>query len=256
MSEMVRWETDGPVGIITLDRPERLNALSEQMLEMLAEVLTGDAMDEGIRVVIITGAGDRAFVAGADVGTMKEMNQEEAQAWAQLGQRTFSLIEELPKPVIAAINGFALGGGCEMALACDVRLASEGAVLGQPEVTLGLPPGFGGTYRLPQVVGAGWARELIMTGRRVDAEKALSMGLVTEVVAADELMDRAMSMANRIASNGPEALAHAKRAMNSMPGMKRDDAMELEAHLFGRAFATGQPREGISAFLEKRKAEY
>ncbi len=256
MSEIVRWQTDGSIGIITLDRPERLNALSQPVLERLSEVLTEEAADDRIRVVVITGAGDRAFVAGADLGTMKGMNQEEARAWSLLGQRTFALIEDLPKPVIAAINGFALGGGSEIALACDIRLASETAVLGQPEVTLGLPPGFGGTYRLAEVVGVGRARELIMTGRQVDAEEALSMGLVSEVVAPEQLMDRALSLAKKLAANGPQALAHAKRAMSSMPGLRREEAVELEAHLFGRTFATGQPREGISAFLEKRKAEY
>lgn len=253
---MVRWETEDQIGVITLNRPDRLNALDGVMLEELQRVLDSEAVSEDIRVVIVTGEGDRAFAAGADLGSMKDMNRSEAEDWSMLGQRVFSAIEDLPKPVVAAVNGFALGGGCELALACDIRLAAEGAVLGQPEVTLGMPPGFGGTYRLARVIGEGRARDLIFTGRTVGAEEALQLGLVSEVVPGDGLMEEAVRLALKVASNGPQALAHAKEAMNRNRYLSRDKATRTEAALFGRTYTTGQPREGISAFMQKRKAQY
>ena len=256
MSEVVRWETDDQIGIITVNRPEQLNALDESTLRALLKVLESGAASGEIRAVIVTGAGDRAFVAGADLGSMKDMNRTEAQNWSLLGQTVFSTIEDLPKPVIAAVNGFALGGGCELALACDVRLAAERAIFGQPEVTLGMPPGFGGTYRLARVIGEGRARDLIFTGRTVGAAEAWELGLVSKVVSDDSLMEEAVRLALKIASNGPVALAHAKEAMNRNRYLSRDEATRTEAVLFGRTYDTGQAREGISAFLEKRKAEY
>ncbi len=256
MSEVVRWETDDQIGIITVNRPEQLNALDESTLRALLKVLESGAASGEIRAVIVTGAGDRAFVAGADLGSMKDMNRTEAQNWSLLGQTVFSTIEDLPKPVIAAVNGFALGGGCELALACDVRLAAERAIFGQPEVTLGMPPGFGGTYRLARVIGEGRARDLIFTGRTVGAAEAWELGLVSKVVSDDSLMEEAVRLALKIASNGPVALAHAKEAMNRNRYLPRDKAARTEAVLFGRTYDTGQAREGISAFLEKRRAEY
>lgn len=256
MSDPVLWETDGHIGLVTLNRPERLNALDKSMLGALEDIFSGPAAQGHIRALIITGAGDRAFAAGADIKAMVDMSPREAREWSLLGQRVFALIEDLGQPVIAAINGYALGGGCELTLACDIRLASEGAVLGQPEVTLGIPPGFGATYRLERVVGAGRARELILTGRRLDAAEALSMGLVSEVVPADHLMETATRRARALIGCGPDALARAKQALRRAPLLDRDDAVRLEADLFEQVFASGQPREGMSAFLEKRKADY
>ncbi len=253
MSDLVLWETDGKVGLITLNRPRQLNALNLPLLEELESVVLGPAAENHVRAIIITGAGDRAFAAGADIASMRDMDADGAREWSLLGQRVFAAIEDCPKPVIAAINGYALGGGCELTLACDIRLAAEGAVIGQPEVTLGIPPGFGASYRLPAIVGAARAREMILTGKRLDAEAALAAGLVSDVVPAERLLETATRWARGMASSGPAALKAAKRTLSLA---QRESAIEREALLFGQTFETGQPCEGMSAFLEKRKAEY
>jgi enoyl-CoA hydratase len=209
-----------------------------------------------VRAIIVTGAGDRAFIAGADIAEMKDKSPSEALAFARLGQAVCSAIEAAPQPVIAAINGYALGGGCEIALACDIRLASETAVLGQPEVALGVPPGWGGTQRLPRVIGPGLARELIYTGRRVGAEEALRIGLVNAVYPPAELLERARALAAEIARNAPVAVRLSKEAIRRGLDVDLAAGLALEAQAFALAFSTADQREGMSAFLEKRSPEF
>ena len=207
-------ERDGPIATITVNRTEALNAFNEAQLEALLARLREVRDDRRLRALIVTGAGDRAFIAGADIKEMQGQTPLGAKAFAELGQAACAAIERLPQPTIAAVNGFALGGGCEIALACDIRLTAEGAVLGQPEVGLGILPGWGGTQRLPRLVGAGIAKELIFTGRRVGAAEALRIGLVNAVYPAGELLPRARELAGAIAAQGPLAVRHAKAAVN------------------------------------------
>jgi len=252
----IRLDREHGVATVTVDRPERLNALDSGTLTMLLGVFEELARDESVRAVVLTGAGDRAFIAGADIVEMKEKEPAQALAFARLGQTVCAAIEAAPQPVIAAINGYALGGGCEIALACDIRLASERAVLGQPEVTLGVPPGWGGTQRLPRLIGAGLARELIYTGRRVGAEEALRIGLVNAVVPADELLDRAHELARTIARNAPVAVRLAKEAIRRGLDVDLDAGLVLEAQAFALAFSTADQKEGMTAFLERRVPEF
>ncbi len=210
---MIGVERDDRVAVVTVDRPEALNALDQATLTELRDRLSELAADTDVHVVVLTGAGERAFVAGADIKAMSAMNIEQAFAWGRLGHETASLLETMPKPTIAAVNGFALGGGCELALACDVRYASDTAKLGQPEVSIGIIPGWGGTQRLPRVVGIGRAKELIMTGRLVDAEEALRIGLVNAVFAPEELMEKALELARELAAKSPLVLAAIKETM-------------------------------------------
>jgi enoyl-CoA hydratase len=244
------------VALVTVDRPERLNALNTQSLQELLESFERLARDSSVRAIIVTGAGDRAFIAGADIAEMKDKGPSEALAFARLGQAVCSAIEAAPQPVIAAINGYALGGGCEIALACDIRLASETAVLGQPEVTLGVPPGWGGTQRLPRVIGPGLARELIYTGRRVGAQEALRIGLVNAVYPPGELLERARALAADIARNAPVAVRLSKEAIRRGLDVDLETGLALEAQAFALAFSTADQREGMSAFLEKRSPEF
>ncbi len=244
------------VAVVTVDRPERLNALNTQALQELLESFERLARDSSVRAIIVTGAGDRAFIAGADIAEMKDKGPSEALAFARLGQAVCSAIEAAPQPVIAAINGYALGGGCEIALACDIRLASETAVLGQPEVTLGVPPGWGGTQRLPRVIGPGLARELIYTGRRVGAQEALRIGLVNAVYPPGELLERARALAADIARNAPVAVRLSKEAIRRGLDVDLETGLALEAQAFALAFSTADQREGMSAFLEKRSPEF
>lgn len=244
------------VALVTVDRPERLNALNTQSLQELLESFERLARDSSVRAIIVTGAGDRAFIAGADIAEMKDKGPSEALAFARLGQAVCSAIEAAPQPVIAAINGYALGGGCEIALACDIRLASETAVLGQPEVTLGVPPGWGGTQRLPRVIGPGLARELIYTGRRVGAQEALRIGLVNAVYPPGELLERARALAADIARNAPVAVRLSKEAIRRGLDVDLEAGLALEAQAFALAFSTADQREGMSAFLEKRSPEF
>jgi enoyl-CoA hydratase len=249
-------DRDGPVVLVTLNRPKALNALNRQLLEELSRVVDEIARDESGRVVVITGAGERAFAAGADIAEIASLGSDQAREFAAFGQRVFAQLETLGKPVIAAVNGFALGGGCELAMACTLRLASESAVFGQPEIDLGLVPGFGGTQRLPRLVGPGRALELLLTGRRLTASEAERCGLVSRVVPAGELRDEAMSLARELATKAPVAMRYIEAAVREGAGVSIDDATEIEARYFGLAAATEDMREGTRAFLEKRKPTF
>jgi enoyl-CoA hydratase len=244
------------VGIVKMNRPEALNALNTETLNELSKAMHQLSFEnEDVRVIILTGEG-KAFVAGADIAEMKDMSAMEARKFSELGQRVFHFIATQEKPVIAGINGFALGGGCELALACDIRIASDKAKLGQPEVNLGVIPGFAGTQRLSRLVGTAKAKEMIFTGDMIDAQTAFSIGLVNQVVPADQLINVCIELANKIASKGPTAIKLAKTVINR--GIQADlstgSAYEKEA--FGLCFATGEPKEGMSAFLEKRKPNW
>ncbi len=239
------------VATVTINRPETLNALSGEVLRDLAAALDR-VIGDGARAVVITGSG-RAFVAGADVAAMATMTRAEAKAFSELGNGVFRTLETLPVPSIAAVNGYALGGGCELALACDIRLAGAAAVFAQPEVGLGIPPGFGGTQRLARLVGQGIARELLYTGRRVDAARALEIGLVNAVHPTDELLSAATGLAAEIARQAPLAVAAAKTALTLGIHADLDTAIAIEAAQFASCFESEDQREGMAAFVEKRK---
>jgi enoyl-CoA hydratase len=247
-------ENDGTIATLTLNRPDKLNALNEALLGELASAFQSFA-DKAPRAVVVTGAG-KAFSAGVDIGEMSTMSTVEAKRRADRGHALGALIESLPCPVIAAVNGFALGGGCELALACDFIYAADSAKFGQPEVNLGVIPGFGGTQRLARRVGIGRARELVYTGEIIAADKALAIGLVNAVVPKDELLTRVRAVADQIASKGPIAVAQAKRAM--LRGVDADlpVANELEAQAFAMLFGSDDQKEGMKAFVEKRKPEF
>lgn len=254
--ENILLEKDGPVSVLTINRPQVLNALNAATLEEIDAALARLEKDDDTRVLIITGAGEKAFVAGADIAFMQKLTPLEAKKFARLGQMVFSRIENLPKPVIAAINGFALGGGCELAMACDIRVASENARLGQPEVNLGLIPGFGGTQRLTRLVNPGWAKEILFTADMYDAAVAQRIGLVNHVVPAGELLGFCKNMAARIASRGPVAVQLSKEAVNDGLEMDLEKSMVHEADLFAVVFATEDKDEGISSFLAKKKPAF
>ena len=237
------------VAVVTIDRQDALNALNVETLTELRDRLRELSNDESTRVVVLTGAGDRAFVAGADIKYMAGLGADEAKQWGGLGHEAAGLLEQMPKPTIAAINGFALGGGCELALGCDLRYASSRARLGQPEIDLAIVPGWGGTQRLPRVCGLGLAKDLILTGRQVDAEEALRIGLVNAI--ADPVLDHALEVAQKLAAKSPGALAVAKRLLNLSPG-----ALEREAEEFGELFASEDAKEGLAAFAEKRAPRF
>jgi enoyl-CoA hydratase len=245
----VRADRDGAVAIVTIDREQALNALDVETLTELRDALRQLAADAAVRAVVLTGAGERAFVAGADIRYMSGLAPDEAKAWGALGHETARLLEEMPKPTLAAINGFALGGGCELALACDIRYAAGRARLGQPEIDLGIVPGWGGTQRLARVCGLGVAKDLILTGRTIDAEEALRIGLVSEI--ADPVLDRTLETARKLAEKSPVALRTAKRLLNLSPG-----ALEREAEEFGDLFASEDAKEGLAAFAEKRPPRF
>ena len=249
------FENQGGVGILTMNRPAALNALNAETVGELAEFFNAAAKDSAIKVIVLTGA-EKAFVAGADIKEMLPMSAAEGQAWCTMAQGVFNLIETLPQPVIAAVNGFALGGGCELAMACDIRIASAKAKFGQPEVTLGIIPGFAGTQRLPRLVGKGVAKELIYTGDMIDAAEALRIGLVNKVVAPEELLPTATTMAQKIMSRGMFAVQTAKAAIHH--GLNTDLATgsAYEAAMFGVTCATEDKKEGMTAFVEKRKAAF
>jgi enoyl-CoA hydratase len=237
------------VAVVTIDRQEALNALNVETLTGLRDRLRELADDESARVVVLTGAGERAFVAGADIKYMGSLEPAAAREWGALGHEAARLLEEMPKPTIAAINGFALGGGCELALGCDVRFASSNARLGQPEIDLGIVPGWGGTQRLARVCGLGVAKELILTGRQVEAEEALRIGLVSGI--ADPVLEQGLEVARKLAAKSPVALRVAKRLLNLSPG-----ALEREAEEFGDLFASQDAKEGLAAFAEKRAPRF
>ncbi len=252
----VTLELRGPVAVLTLENPGKLNALSIEILDELDGHLDAVESDDAVRVVVITGAGEKAFAAGADIGHMREATVQQARDYAERGHELFARIEAFGKPVIAAINGFALGGGCELVLACDIRLASDNARLGQPEVNLGIFPGWGGTQRLPRLTTPGFAKELIFTGRHVTADEAQAAGLVNHVYPLAELLDRAVAMGEEIAKKSPLAVSVAKGLVNqAMEGGYRE-ALAQELAAFGDAFASEDQREGMAAFFEKREPRF
>lgn len=251
----IKHRAEGAIGIITIDRPKALNALNDETVAELDHCFTAIAADRNIRCVILTGEG-KAFVAGADIGELAVVDVVSGRAKCDRGHALLFKIENLPQPVIAAVNGFALGGGCEIAMACDIRLASENAKFGQPEVNLGIIPGYGGTQRLSRLVGYGKAKELIFTGDFISAEEAKSIGLVEQVYAPDDLMPKAKEMAEKIASKGPLALKAAKEAVNRSVNVDLVAGCEHEAVLFAGICASKDKIEGTNAFLEKRKAEF
>lgn len=244
------------IATITINRPKALNALNTETLEELKNVLEVLQNDDGVKVIVITGAGEKAFVAGADISEMKDMSVFEAKKFAELGQKVFRKIELMKKPVIAAVNGYALGGGCELALACDIRIASRNAKFGQPEVGLGIIPGFGGTQRLPRIVGVSKAKELIYTGDMIDAEEALRIGLISKVVEQEKLLEEAYGIAKKIMSKGLVAVSLAKEAINKSLEVDIDSGMEYEANAFAMCFGTQDQKEGMAAFLEKRAPKF
>jgi len=251
----IEMHVDGRIATVVINRPEALNAFDADHLRDLTEVFRDLRTNREVRAVVLTGAGDRAFAAGADIRAMRDMDQEAGRTFGRLGHAAAMAIESMPRPVIAAVNGFALGGGCELALASDIRLASENAVFAQPEVGLGIPPGWGGTQRLPRIVGPGLAAELIFTGRRVKAEEALRVGLVNAVFPAESLLTEAQAMANLIAANSPLAVAAAKQAMAAAYG-ETGKGLAIELDFFARAFTTHDQHEGMSAFIDKRKPAF
>jgi len=247
---------DGHVATITLSRPEALNAFNTAQLRDLLAVLAEVKTDVGIRAVVLTGAGERAFAAGADIKEMADLDRAGGLAFGRLGHAITRGVETLPQPVIAAVSGFALGGGCELALASDLRLASENAVFAQPEVTLGIPPGWGGSQRLVRAVGPGFAAEMILSGRRVKADEALRIGLVNAVYPQSELLPRARALADQIASNSPLAVRASKELMRVAFNGQAISGLDTELNLFADAFATTDQKEGMRAFIEKRSPTF
>ena len=252
--EFITYEVEGQIGIITINRPKALNALNSAVLDELDKTL--DAVDqEAIRCLILTGAGEKSFVAGADIGEMSTLTKAEGEAFGKKGNDVFRKLETFPIPVIAAVNGFALGGGCEISMSCDIRICSENAVFGQPEVGLGITPGFGGTQRLARIVGTGKAKAMIYGARNIKAEEAYRIGLVNNVYPAEELMPAAKKLASTIARNAPIAVRNCKRAINEGIQVDMDQAIVIEEKLFGSCFETCDQKEGMNAFLEKRKVD-
>lgn len=247
-------EKENRIGVITIHRPESLNALNSQTIAEVSTVLGELENDSDIRVIIITGSGEKSFVAGADIKEFSDFDTEKAQALSQEGHdKLFNKIEHLSKPVIAAVNGFALGGGLELAMACHIRYASENAKLGLPEVTLGLIPGYGGTQRLPKLVGKGWANELIFSAKMIPAQKAKEIGLVNEVFPLEELLDKTKELAKIIARNSPMGIAKAIKVVNLSD---TPEGFQAEIIAFGELFEMEDKKEGVVAFLEKRKPQF
>ena len=252
--EYILYEVNGAVGKITINREKALNALNSQVLDELNTTLDTVNLDE-VRCLILTGAGAKSFVAGADIAEMSTLTKAEGEAFGKKGNDVFRKLETFPIPVIAAVNGFALGGGCEIAMSCDIRICSDNAVFGQPEVGLGITPGFGGTQRLSRLVGAGMAKQMIYTARNIKADEALRIGLVNAVYTQEELMAQAEKMAAGIAKNAPIAVRNCKKAINEGLDVDMDQAIVIEEKLFGDCFETEDQKEGMAAFLEKRKVE-
>jgi enoyl-CoA hydratase len=253
--DYVRVEREGNVAVLTVDRQERLNALDGQVIEEIGQALL-ELEAEGPRAIVVTGAGERAFIAGADIRVMSVMDPIEAKRFSEIGHAALALLDRSPIPTIAAVNGYALGGGCEVALACDIRIAAENATFGFPEVGLGILPGLGGTQRLPRLIGPALAKELIFTGRRVGAEEAREIGLANRVVGQGEALVAAKGLAAEISSNGPLAVRHAKAATNRALDADLISGLEYEADQFALLFATEDAREGMNAFGEKREPEF
>jgi enoyl-CoA hydratase len=251
---VIRVDREDAVAIVTVERQDALNALDLATLTQLRDELRATAGDDDIRVLVLTGAGERAFVAGADIKYMSGLGVDEAKAWGALGHEAARLLETMPKPTIAAVNGFALGGGCELALACDVRYASARAKLGQPEVNLGIIPGWGGTQRLARVCGLGIAKELVFTGRTVDADEALRIGLVSAV--HDPVLDKAREIAQLLAAKSPVSLRVMKQLVNRTLAGDHAANLAAEADAFGELFASADAKEGLAAFVEKREPRF
>lgn len=250
--EFINYEAEGAVAVLTINRPKALNALNSAVLDEINEAI--DAIDlDAVRALIITGAGEKSFVAGADIGEMSILTKEQGEAFGKKGNDVFRKIETLPIPVIAAVNGFALGGGCELSMACDIRICSENAVFGQPEVGLGITPGFGGTQRLARTVGVGMAKQLIYTARNIKSAEALRIGLVNAVYPLEELMPAAKKMAGMIASNAPIAVRNCKKAINDGLQTDIDNALVIEEKLFGDCFETEDQKYGMAFFLDRNK---
>ncbi len=247
----MKLELDDGIATITISRPKALNALNSAVLDELDSAITQVGENRAARALIITGEGNKAFVAGADIGEMVNLTPDEAVAFSRRGQAVFSAIERLPIPTIAAVNGYALGGGCELALGCDIRIASENARFGQPEVGLGIIPGFGGTVRLPLAIGRSRATYMILTGRQISAKEAYAMGLVAEIMPSESLLSRAEELARELGAKSYVAVAYAKRIL-----FPDDEALAREARRFGQCFETGHPKEGMSAFLERRPPKF
>lgn len=253
-TKLVLYEESGAVGTITINRPKALNALNSQVLDELNKVL--DNIDTNkIRALILTGAGEKSFVAGADIAEMSKLTKQQGEAFGKKGNDVFRKLELFPIPVIAAVNGFALGGGCEISMSCDIRICSDNAVFGQPEVGLGITPGFGGTQRLARLVGQGMAKQMIYTARNIKADEALRIGLVNAVYPQQELMANAKKLAETIAKNAPIAVRHCKKAINEGMQVDMDKAIQVEEKLFGDCFETEDQRAGMGNFLEKDKSK-
>lgn len=253
-TKLVLYEESGAVGTITINRPKALNALNSQVLDELNKVL--DNIDTNkIRALILTGAGEKSFVAGADIAEMSKLTKQQGEAFGKKGNDVFRKLELFPIPVIAAVNGFALGGGCEISMSCDIRICSDNAVFGQPEVGLGITPGFGGTQRLARLVGQGMAKQMIYTARNIKADEALRIGLVNAVYPQQELMANAKKLAETIAKNAPIAVRNCKKAINEGMQVDMDKAIQVEEKLFGDCFETEDQRAGMGNFLEKDKSK-
>lgn len=250
----IKYEQNNFIGVLTIDREKALNALNSQVLSELEEAIDAISIED-TRCLIITGAGEKAFVAGADIAEMSKLTKAEGKAFGEKGNAVFRKIEKLPIPVIAAVNGFALGGGCELSLSCDIRVASENAVFAQPETGLGITPGFGGTQRLARTIGIGKAKELLYTCGKVKADEALALGLVNAVYPADQLMEECLKLAGKIARNAPIAVRAAKKAVNDGIQVDIDSAIAIEAEQFGSCFETEDQKNAMEAFCEKRKPD-
>ena len=253
--DFVKVEREGSVATLTVDRQDKLNAISPQVVEELGQALL-ELESDSPSAIVVTGAGAKAFVAGADVSEMSRMSAVEAKRFAEIGHAAMALLDRSPVPTIAAVNGFALGGGCEVALACDIRIAAENAMFGFPEVGLGILPGMGGTQRLPRLVGPGVANELILSARRIDAAEAKEMGLVNRVVGEGEALNAARQLATEISKNGPLAVRYAKAAANKALDVDLVSGLEYEANQFALLFSTEDAKEGMEAFSEKRSPEF
>jgi enoyl-CoA hydratase len=254
VDSFIKYEEDGMIAVLTINRPKALNALNSKVLEDLDKTLSSIDTNK-IRALIITGAGEKSFVAGADIGEMSSLSKKEGEAFGKKGNDVFRKIETFPIPVIAAINGFALGGGCEISMSCDIRICSDNAIFGQPEVGLGITPGFGGTQRLARLVGEGMAKQMIYSARNIKADEALRIGLVNAVYKQDELLPAAKKLAQTIAQNAPIAVRNCKKAINEGMQVDMDKAIVIEEKLFGDCFETEDQRAGMGNFLEKDKSK-
>jgi enoyl-CoA hydratase len=254
--EFISCDVKDHIALVTIRRKDKLNALNVAVKKELSGLFTELKADDNIFIVIITGEGEKAFVAGTDIAELTGLDEHTGRDFSGGGQELFNLIENLGKPVIAAVNGFALGGGCELALACTIRVCSENAKFGQPEVNLGIIPGYGGTQRLPRLVGKGIAHEMILTGRHIDAQEAYRIGLVNRVVPQNQLIEECRKIAAEIVSKGQIAVRFALKAVNMTSETNLTEGLDLEATLFGRVAATDDGKEGVKAFLEKRKPEF